>query len=135
MSVIARLFKEGFALTFFASDPKQRFLPTDCRSVLDQTARIWLPGIIAWTACKQVTWQLKPSLVRTQYKSSENTYFQAGRSEFLRKLAASCNEKFTLYKVATFFWINDFRNKQFNHLPRNMFYTFQYIKDRLLATE
>jgi hypothetical protein len=35
MTVIPRLFNEDFALTLFASDPKQKFLPTDCRSVLD----------------------------------------------------------------------------------------------------
>ena len=41
MAVIPRLFKEDFALTFFESEAKHRFCFRGCRSVLDQTARIW----------------------------------------------------------------------------------------------
>ena len=41
ISVIPRLFKEDFALTFFESEAKHRFCFGGCRSVLDQTARIW----------------------------------------------------------------------------------------------
>ena len=41
ISVIPRLFKEDFVLTFFESKAKHRFCFRGCRSVLDQTARIW----------------------------------------------------------------------------------------------
>ena len=41
ISVIPRLFKEDFVLTFFESKAKHRFCFRGCRSILDQTARIW----------------------------------------------------------------------------------------------
>ena len=41
ISVIPRLFKEDFVLTFFESEAKHRFCHRGCRSVWNQTARIW----------------------------------------------------------------------------------------------
>ena len=48
ISVIPRLFKEDFALTFFESEAKHRFCFRGCRSVLDQTARIWPLCLLSW---------------------------------------------------------------------------------------
>ena len=51
ISVIPRLFKEDFVLTFFESEAKHRFCHRGCRSVWNQTARIGAPGFLSW-------WQL-----------------------------------------------------------------------------
>ena len=48
MAVISRLYKEDFALTIFESEAKHRFCFRGCRSVLDQTARIWLLCLLSW---------------------------------------------------------------------------------------
>ena len=55
MAVIPRLFKEDFALTFFESEAKHRFCFRGCRSVLDQTARIWFLWLLSWDGLGQMT--------------------------------------------------------------------------------
>ena len=60
MAVIPRLYKEDFALTIFESEAKHRFCFRGCRSVLDQTARIWLLCLLSWGGLQDDVIKYKP---------------------------------------------------------------------------
>ena len=67
MAVIPRLFKEDFALTFFESEAKHRFCFRGCRSVLDQTARIWLLCLLSWGGLQDDVIKYKPPCMEVYF--------------------------------------------------------------------
>ena len=69
ISVIPRLFKEDFVLTFFESEAKHRFCHRGCRSVWNQTARIWPLCLLSLGRSARSRHNAWGSLVRPGYST------------------------------------------------------------------
>jgi hypothetical protein len=104
MAVIPRLFKEDFALTFFESEAKHRFCFRGCRSVLDQTARIWFLCLLSCgglqddvikykSPCFQLSGPLKgPKIIKGQF------FFSKAKFEVQRP-------KFSNFRIFSLIWV------------------------------